>query len=82
MATLDSLIFEVERLTGQVIVPIKIDYKIYFSPLAVLVLLVIFRPWFIYENERFKFRLLVWYTFLISAFIIGGFYAYAYRRFF
>ena len=79
---LNSLIFEVERLTGERLIPVDIDYRIYGTPIGVLLLLLLIRPSFLYREEKFKVYLLLWYTFLISAIIVGCVYAYAYRRFF
>ncbi len=87
---LEKLSFEVEKITGKQIIPIVIDKKLYYTvPVSVFVLLLILRPSFLYEEnvseagkKHFKFYLLVWYTIIISAIIIGGVFAYKYRRFF
>lgn len=87
---LEKLSFEVEKITGKQIIPIVIDKRLYLAiPIAVVVLLLITRPLFLYKDDdtdsnkkQFKFYLLVWYTTIISSIIIGCIYAYKYRRFF
>ena len=87
---LEKLTFEVEKITGKQIIPIVIDKRMYYAiPAAVFVLLLILRPHFLYKEDatdstkkQFKFYLLVWYTIVISAIIVGGVFAYKYRRFF
>lgn len=79
---LNSLIYEFERLTGERMIQVSVDYRIYFTPLGVLICLLIFRPSFLYKEEKLKIYLLLWYTFLISILIFACVYAYLYRRFF
>ena len=82
VTSLDTLTLEVERLTGHSIIPVNIDRRIYFTPIAVVLILLVFRPSFLYKDKKFSFLLFLWYVFLISALVVGGFYAYEYRRFF
>lgn len=80
MTNFDSLALEVERLTGRSILPVQVDNRIYFTPLAVLLVLIIFRPSFLYKDKHFDFSSLFWYTVLLSVLVIGGYYAYMYRH--
>ena len=82
MSELTNLTHEVERLTGKQIIPVQFDRRLYYTPLAILVLLVIVRPSFLYSDKKFKVTRLLLYTVLISAFILCGVYVYKYRLFF
>lgn len=77
-ADLDSLVFEVEQLTGTSIAPIVVDERIYkFTVPAVLLFLVITRPSFLYteveKTRKFSLSRLVVSTILISLLCIGGY---------
>lgn len=80
---IEKLTFEVEKIIGKPLVPIIVNKRVYWTPLVVLLFLLVVRPNFVYNSEKkFKIHLLIWYTLLISIVIIGGFFAYQYRRFF
>jgi hypothetical protein len=86
---LEKLTFEIEKITGQQLIPIKIDKRIiYATPVVVFLMLIATRPTFLYskktdeEEATFKTSRLIVYTLIISAFVIGCIFAYYYRRFF
>lgn len=86
---IEQLTFEVEKILGKQLIPVDIDKRMMYAiPISVFVLLLVFRPSYLYSKQtedkpaEFKVYLLVWYTLFITAIIAGCIFAYKYRRFF
>ena len=80
-STLDSLTYEVERIIGKPLSPVRLDKRllVYKIPVAVFLFLVIFRPSFLYayyndkKRRSFSFTRLAVYTVVFTLCIASAY---------